>query len=152
MTKVEKFCLLLVVMILVGLVGRAQEPVPMPLNVVKDGKIVTPVKADEKKLPAEVSIPEVRVDKTKVLVLERALLLGQMEKLEAQYKEAKAALEDKSAKLIAEFASAGKAAGVADADMDKYEFRLDSLKMVLRKEEPATAAKDGGQARPSPKN
>lgn len=110
-------------------------------HVIKDGRPVPMAKADDKKLPTEVAIPEVRQDKAKVLVLELALIKTQMEKLEAQYLELKKADEDKRAKIFAEFTSAAKAAGVEESQFEKYEFRLDALKMVLKKEEPKAEVK-----------
>lgn len=99
------------------------------------------VKGDDKKLPPEISIPEVRSDKARVLVLERALIEAQMEKVATQYKELKVSLEDKTAKLMAEFTTAAKLAGVEEAALEKYEFRLDLLKMFLRKEDPKVEVK-----------
>lgn len=90
---------------------------------------------DDKKLPPEIAIPEVRIDKAKVLVLEMQLANTQLEKLELQYKETKQAIEDRKAKLVAEFTSAAKAAGVEEKDLDKYVFDLATLKMTLKKDE-----------------
>lgn len=137
MKRMDKFILLLVVMVLAGVAGRAQAPVD--LSKVDNGKVSAPGKAEDKKpaLPAEVTIPEARVDKTKVLILERALLLSELEKLELKYKELKASKEEKEAKLFAEFTSALKAAGVADENHEKYTIDLATLKLV-KKEDPLT--------------
>lgn len=132
--------LVVICVAMVGLLGGAAiaQDTGASKSVIPAGTVRLP---DDKKLPPEVAIPEIRQDKAKVLVLERALIQQQMEKLQAQYKELKAAEEDKTAKLMAEFTSAAKAAGVDEGSLDKYEFRLDLLKMLLKKEEPKAEVK-----------
>lgn len=95
------------------------------------------LRADEKKLPPEVSIPEARVDKTKILALELRVINSDMQAIEAKYKELKAQQDDKQAKLFAEFSSALKAAGVSEDNLNKYQVNLETLKLTLRPEEPA---------------
>lgn len=94
-------------------------------------------RADEKKLPPEVSIPEARVDKTKILALELRVINSDMQAIEAKYKELKAQQDEKQAKLFAEFSSALKAAGVSEENLNKYQVNLETLKLTLRPEEPA---------------
>lgn len=125
-------------MLMVGTVAYAQTATELKGSTTP---ATVAVKVEDKKLPPEIAIPEARTDKAKVLVLERALLESNMEKVANQYKELKAAFEDKTAKLMAEFTSAAKAAGVEEAAMEKYEFRLDLLKMLLKKEEPKAEVK-----------
>lgn len=96
----------------------------------------TVAKVEDKKLPAEVSIPEPRVDKTKILTLELRVLNVDMQALETKYKELKAQQDDKQAKLFAEFSSALKAAGVPEDSLNRYEVNLETLKMKLKAEEP----------------
>jgi hypothetical protein len=78
----------------------------------------------EVKLPAEVAIPEARVDKTRVLVLERTLLLQQLDKIKSE-------IETREIKLQAEMVSALDRAGVAKEDHGKYQINLETLKISL---------------------
>lgn len=104
----------------------------------KEGVIT---KVDDKKLPPEVSIPETRVDKTKILTLELRVISSDIAALEAKYKELKASQDEKQAKLFAEFSSALKAAGVAEENLNKYQVNLETLKLTLREEPKAEVKK-----------
>lgn len=94
-------------------------------------------KVDNKKASAELALPEARLDKARIMVLERKVALQEGQQLQqavrdiqARAKELDVMLKDLGSKLQVEMISVLRGAGVDEKEFGKYEMNLETFKIT----------------------